>query len=55
MSDAMKTSYSTSLPVIESQSGDVSAYIPTNIIGNTDGQIFLQTELVTKVFVQLSM
>ncbi|MCP5364454.1 MAG: F0F1 ATP synthase subunit alpha [Hyphomicrobiales bacterium] len=38
----------TSLPVIETQSGDVSAYIPTNVISITDGQIFLETELFYK-------
>ena len=35
----------TALPIIETQAGDVSAYIPTNVISITDGQIFLQTEL----------
>src|SRR5436189_4482830 len=35
----------TALPVIETQAGDVSAYIPTNVISITDGQIFLQTDL----------
>ena len=35
----------TALPIIETQAGDVSAYIPTNVISNTDGQIFLETEL----------
>src|SRR5439155_347478 len=35
----------TSLPVIETQAGDVSAYIPTNVISITDGQIFLQSDL----------
>ncbi|MGZ9035102.1 MAG: F0F1 ATP synthase subunit alpha [Rhodospirillales bacterium] len=38
----------TALPVIETQSGDVSAYIPTNVISITDGQIFLETELFFK-------
>ncbi|HJN22915.1 MAG TPA: F0F1 ATP synthase subunit alpha [Rhodospirillales bacterium] len=38
----------TSLPVIETQAGDVSAYIPTNVISITDGQIFLETELFYK-------
>merc|ERR1712157_368500 len=38
----------TALPVIETQAGDVSAYIPTNVIGITDGQIFLETELFYK-------
>ena len=35
----------TALPIIETQSGDISAYIPTNVISITDGQIFLQTDL----------
>jgi F-type H+-transporting ATPase subunit alpha len=35
----------TALPIVETQSGDISAYIPTNIISITDGQIFLQTDL----------
>ena len=35
----------TALPIIETQAGDVSAYIPTNVISITDGQIFLETEL----------
>jgi F0F1-type ATP synthase alpha subunit len=35
----------TALPVIETQGGDVSAYIPTNVISITDGQIFLESEL----------
>jgi F-type H+-transporting ATPase subunit alpha len=35
----------TALPIIETQSGDVSAYIPTNVISITDGQIFLETDL----------
>lgn len=38
----------TALPIIETQSGDVSAYIPTNVISITDGQIFLETELFNK-------
>jgi len=38
----------TSLPVIETQAGDVSAYVPTNVISITDGQIFLETELFYK-------
>src|SRR3954471_8930249 len=37
----------TALPVIETQAGDVSAYIPTNVISITDGQIFLETDLFT--------
>lgn len=35
----------TALPIIETQAGDVSAYIPTNVISITDGQIFLETNL----------
>lgn len=38
----------TALPVIETQGGDVSAYIPTNVISITDGQIFLEAELFFK-------
>lgn len=38
----------TALPIIETQSGDVSAYIPTNVISITDGQIFLETDLFYK-------
>lgn len=38
----------TALPVIETQAGDISAYIPTNVISITDGQIFLETELFYK-------
>ena len=38
----------TALPIIETQAGDVSAYIPTNVISITDGQIFLDTELFFK-------
>merc|ERR1711988_372901 len=44
MSDAMGGGSLTALPVIETQAGDVSAYIPTNVISITDGQIFLETE-----------
>src|SRR4029078_6125535 len=35
----------TSLPIIETQAGDISAYIPTNVISITDGQIFLESDL----------
>jgi len=45
MSDAFGGGSLTALPVIETQAGDVSAYIPTNVISITDGQIFLETEL----------
>ncbi len=48
MSDANGAGSLTSLPVIETQAGDVSAYIPTNVISITDGQIFLETELFFK-------
>mmetsp|Transcript_42443 Transcript_42443/g.92590 ORF Transcript_42443/g.92590 Transcript_42443/m.92590 type:complete len:549 (-) Transcript_42443:66-1712(-) len=44
----MKGGSLTALPVIETQAGDVSAYIPTNVISITDGQIFLETELFYK-------
>ncbi len=44
-SDAKGGSSLTALPIIETQAGDVSAYIPTNVISITDGQIFLETEL----------
>ena len=45
MSDAKGGGSLTALPIIETQAGDVSAYIPTNVISITDGQIFLETEL----------
>jgi F-type H+-transporting ATPase subunit alpha len=45
MSDANDGGSLTALPIIETQAGDVSAYIPTNVISITDGQIFLETEL----------
>ncbi|GAA07402.1 F0F1 ATP synthase subunit alpha [Acetobacter tropicalis] len=45
MSDAHGGGSLTALPVIETQAGDVSAYIPTNVISITDGQIFLETDL----------
>lgn len=47
-SDKMGGGSLTALPVIETQAGDVSAYIPTNVISITDGQIFLETELFYK-------
>ena len=40
----------TALPIIETQAGDVSAYIPTNVISITDGQIFLETDLFNQGF-----
>jgi len=48
MSEAQGGGSLTALPVIETQAGDVSAYIPTNVISITDGQIFLETELFFK-------
>ncbi|MCU0889460.1 MAG: F0F1 ATP synthase subunit alpha, partial [Rubritepida sp.] len=48
MSDEFGAGSLTALPVIETQAGDVSAYIPTNVISITDGQIFLETELFYK-------
>ena len=40
----------TALPIIETQAGDISAYIPTNVISITDGQIFLQQDLFNSGF-----
>ncbi|TFK08049.1 beta-1,4-mannosyl-glycoprotein 4-beta-N-acetylglucosaminyltransferase [Platysternon megacephalum] len=48
MNDSFGGGSLTALPVIETQAGDVSAYIPTNVISITDGQIFLETELFYK-------
>ena len=48
LSDANGAGSLTALPIIETQGGDVSAYIPTNVISITDGQIFLETELFYK-------
>lgn len=45
LSDAKGAGSLTALPIIETQAGDVSAYIPTNVISITDGQIFLETDL----------
>lgn len=45
MGDAAGNGSLTALPIIETQAGDVSAYIPTNVISITDGQIFLETDL----------
>ena len=45
LSDELGGGSITALPIIETQAGDISAYIPTNVISITDGQIFLQTEL----------
>jgi F-type H+-transporting ATPase subunit alpha len=48
LSDAKGAGSLTALPIIETQAGDVSAYIPTNVISITDGQIFLESELFYK-------
>ncbi|KND97347.1 atp synthase alpha mitochondrial precursor [Candidozyma auris] len=48
MSEAYGAGSLTALPIIETQGGDVSAYIPTNVISITDGQIFLEAELFYK-------
>jgi F-type H+-transporting ATPase subunit alpha len=48
LSDKVGAGSMTALPVVETQAGDVSAYIPTNVISITDGQIFLETELFYK-------
>jgi F-type H+-transporting ATPase subunit alpha len=48
MSDEKGAGSLTALPIIETQAGDVSAYIPTNVISITDGQIFLESELFYK-------
>ena len=48
MSDAAGGGSLTALPIIETQAGDISAYIPTNVISITDGQIFLETDLFYK-------
>ncbi len=48
MSDECGAGSLTALPIIETQAGDVSAYIPTNVISITDGQIFLETDLFFK-------
>jgi F-type H+/Na+-transporting ATPase subunit alpha len=45
LSDALGAGSLTSLPIIETQAGDISAYIPTNVISITDGQIFLEADL----------
>merc|ERR1712057_12918 len=48
MNDKLGGGSLTALPIIETQGGDVSAYIPTNVISITDGQIFLEAELFYK-------
>ena len=48
MSDKLKGGSLTALPIVETQEGDISAYIPTNVISITDGQIFLEADLFYK-------
>ena len=48
LSEKEKGGSLTALPIIETQAGDISAYIPTNVISITDGQIFLETDLFNK-------
>ena len=50
MSDKLGGGSLTALPIIETQAGDVSAYIPTNVISLTDGQIYLETEMFNAGF-----
>jgi len=50
LSDALGGGSLTALPIIETQAGDVSAYIPTNVISITDGQIYLETEMFNSGF-----
>ena len=50
LSDELGGGSLTALPIIETQAGDVSAYIPTNVISITDGQIFLETEMFNAGF-----
>jgi vacuolar-type H+-ATPase subunit B/Vma2 len=55
MGAAMGNGSLTALPMIETQAGDVSAYIPTNVISITDGQIFLESELFYQVRTLLAL
>ena len=50
LSDELGGGSITALPIIETQAGDVSAYIPTNVISITDGQIFLESQLFNSGF-----
>lgn len=50
LSDKLGSGSITALPIIETQAGDISAYIPTNVISITDGQIFLETDLFNSGF-----
>ena len=55
LSDELGGGSLTALPIIETQAGDISAYIPTNVISITDGQIFLQTDAMKKVSSSLKL
>ncbi|MDJ0114588.1 F0F1 ATP synthase subunit alpha, partial [Rhodococcus erythropolis] len=48
LSDALGGGSLTALPIIETKANDVSAYIPTNVISITDGQVFLESDLFNK-------
>ena len=50
LSDKLGGGSITALPIIETKAGDISAYIPTNVISITDGQIFLETDLFNSGF-----
>jgi F-type H+-transporting ATPase subunit alpha len=52
LSDALGSGSMTALPIVETQEGDVSAYIPTNVISITDGQIFLSGDIFNSGIVQ---
>lgn len=53
LGDAAGNGSLTALPIIETQAGDVSAYIPTNVISITDGQVFLQSSFLLNNLKQL--
>ena len=55
MSDKLGGGSITALPIVETQAGDVSAYIPTNVISITDGQIFLRAPCLMQATARLSM
>ena len=55
LSEALGGGSITALPIIETQAGDISAYVPTNVISITDGQIFLQSDLFFSVYDLRSM
>ena len=55
LSDKLGGGSLTALPIIETQAGDIPAYIPTNVISITDGQIFMETDLFNQVSVRQSL